>query len=117
MGHFMRLGYQHLIEALRLLATPELADGVEWIELQRANGAFNRCTRIVFDPPVGTNASIYARVIPTETTGAEAAWIMVPTDELVGIAIGFGATARTTELPTLLTDLRSASKKAKKSAA
>lgn len=91
----MRKGYQNLLETLRLLTATESEKSIEWISLQTASGREYKCAMVRLD---GTE--LYGKI------WGEHAWVQIPTDELVGLAVELGAMAEGRELPAILTDAR-----------
>ena len=92
----MRKGYLNLLENLRLLTREDVAKDIEWYGLQTATGQFIRADEV----HVGVS-EIFAK------QHEEGTWHQFPNDELVGISVEFGISAKE---PSLIKFLANAKK-------
>jgi hypothetical protein len=91
----MRKGYLNLLESLRLLTREEVAKDIEWYGLQTATGQNIRADEV----HVGVS-EIFAK------QHGEGTWHQFPNDELVGISVEFGVSAKEPNLPAVLGKVR-----------
>lgn len=103
----MRQGYRNLLTSLELL-NPGTTPEIKWVELVMANGEHVQCDLLRV-----TQTEVTARSYSTYGEAGQRPWVIVPSDEIVGVVVMFGELpdGLAPELPAVLDHLRK--KKAK----